>query len=70
MDEYVIVGDTERYKGCLLFTCGSSLEHATHVLERLLYNPSEMDLELMKGHTNIRLEKCERKDCWWHWGCD
>lgn len=67
--EYVIVGDTPQYKGCLVYTCGS-LENAQKVLKGMLTNPTENDKKLMKHHENFRIEEVEDKDCWWNFGTD
>ena len=66
MNEYIIVGDTEKYKGCLVTLCGTSLEHANKVLNRMVNNPSEHDKKISEGHTNLRIEEVEEKDCWWN----
>lgn len=67
--DYVIVGDTEQYKGCLVYICGT-FENATKVLNRMLNNSTEDDKELMAKHTNFRIEFVEEEDCWWHGNCD
>ena len=67
--DYVIVGDTERYKGCLVYVCGT-LEHATKVLNQMLNNPTDNDKIVMNGHTNFRIEFVEEKNCWWNGNCD
>lgn len=67
--DYVIVGDTKQYKGCLVYVCGT-LENATKVLNRMLNNPTKDDKELMVEHTNFRIEFVEEQDCWWHGNCD
>lgn len=64
--EYVIAGDTERHKDCLIRPVGEDLEHAQEVLERMLNNPDSNDLKLMEGHTNIRIEKTKKENCWWN----
>ena len=70
MAEYVIVHDvmgTDKYDGCLLYTCGKSLEHAEQVLDRILNNPNKYDLRnIKKGYTNFRIEKVEDNECWWN----
>jgi len=63
--EYIIVGDTKNYNGCLVCICGGK-ENAETVLERMLNNPNENDKALIKGHTNLRIEPVEEKDCWWN----
>lgn len=68
--EYNIVGDTKDYKGCLILTCGNSEERAKEALNRLLTNPTENDKMMIKGHTNLRIEKVDGSECWWNEGCD
>ena len=63
--KYVIVGDTDQYKGCLLMTCGSSKEKAEETLQRLLTDPDEYDKKMIEGHNNLRVEMVGNKDCWW-----
>ena len=63
--KYIIAGDTEQYKGCLILSCGSDKEQAEATLERMLSDPTENDKKLMEGHTNIRIEETDKKDCWW-----
>lgn len=71
MNEYVIIGDTERYEGCLVCLCGTSFEYAKKVLNRMLNNPTENDKLLTIGHTNLRVEEVVSEDCWWNiYGCD
>lgn len=64
MDQYVIVGDTKNYKGCLVCVCGD-LEVAEKTLNRMLTAPTANDLAASKGQTNLRIAKVERKKCWW-----
>lgn len=68
--EYVIVGDTKEFEGCLICVIGSSFKHATYVLNRMLNNPNENDKIIMKDHTNIRIESVDKKDCWWNGNLD
>lgn len=68
--EYVIVGDTERYKGCLVCVCGENLERAKIALERMLNNPTGSDKAIIKGHKNLRIEKTAEEECWWRNGAD
>ena len=70
MNEYVIVGDTENYKGCLVCLCGSSLKRAEDTLQRMLNNPNQNDKHLIDKHTNLRIEEVDSAYCWWHYGCD
>lgn len=68
--EYIIKGDTERYKDCLVLVCGTSKAHAENVLSRLLNNPTDNDMRLIKDHKNLRIEEVVDKDCWWNFNCD
>lgn len=68
--EYIIKGDTERYKDCLVLVCGASKPHAETVLSRLLNNPTDDDMRLIKDHKNLRIEEVEDKECWWNFNCD
>ena len=64
--EYVIVGDTEKYKGCLVYVCGISEDRAKEVLDRMINNPTENDKTVSNGHINLRIEKVPKEDCWWN----
>lgn len=68
--DYVIIGDTDRFKDCLICIAGKTPEIANKVLDRMLNNPTENDKRLMSGHTNFRIDFAEEKDCWWHRNCD
>ena len=70
MNEYIIIGDTEKYKDCLVYLCGTSLQHAQSVLHRMLNNPTEEDKNVMTRHKNLRIKEVVEKDCWWNYGCD
>ena len=70
MNEYIIIGDTERYEDCLVCLCGNSFEHAQEILYRMLNNPTENDKRMMERHTNFRIKEVVEKDCWWNYGCD
>lgn len=64
MNEYIIVGDTEKYKDCLIYVCGTK-QNAENVLEQMLNNPTDNDLKVMKGHTNLRVKEVPTNKCWW-----
>ena len=70
MTEYMIVGDTKDHNDCLIYICGSNKNHAEDVLQRILNNPSENDLRVSKGHTNLRIGEVESEDAWWNYGTD
>lgn len=62
--EYIIIGDTQNFKGCLIYVCSTNRAHAEKVLDRMLNNPNEQDLKVLQTHTNIRISEAE--DCWWN----
>ncbi len=68
--EYVIIGDTTKYKDCLVYVIGTSLESAERVLNRMLTNPNENDKTLIRGYTNLRITAVNKSDCWWNDNCD
>ena len=63
--EYIIVGDTEVYDGCLVCVC-TSFEQAEQVLNRMINNPTASDKKMIKGHKNLRIEKMNKEYCWWN----
>lgn len=68
--EYIIVGDTEKYKECLVYICGVSEGRAKEVLDRIKSNPTENDKAITNSHANLRIKEVEAKSCWWRHGCD
>lgn len=68
--EYVITGDTEKYKDCLIYVIGESFDRAKEILNRMLNNPTENDKRVMNGAFNLRIEEVDKKDCWWNGNCD
>lgn len=68
--EYIIKGDTENFNDCLVFTCGTSLERAKEILDRILNNPTENDKRIIRGHKNLRIAEIEDEKCWWNGNCD
>lgn len=70
MSDYVIVGDTKNYKGCLVCVCGTSYEFAKQTLYRMTNSPTESDKRLMQGHSNLSVEEVPDEDCWWRGNCD
>ena len=64
--EYIIIGDTDKYKDCLVYVCGESRENAERVLNRMLTDPTKDDLANLAKHNNLRVEEVESKDCWWN----
>ena len=68
--EYIIVGDSDKYKGCLLYCGFKEKEQAERVLNQMLNNPTWGDEQVMLGKSNIRVQEVESKDCWWNYNCD
>ena len=64
--EYIIIGDTKDYDGCLICVCGPSKEHADEILERMKFYPTDNDLRLTDGHTNLRIKSVRKSKCWWN----
>lgn len=69
MNDYIIIGDTDTYKDCLVCVCGT-LDHAEYVLHRMQTAPTKNDLNLLKTHRNLRIKEVPEKDCWWRGNCD
>lgn len=69
MSDFVIVGDTDKYEGCLVCVCGT-YDNANKILHRMLNNPTENDKKIMNGHSNLRIEEVPEEDCWWRGNCD
>ena len=66
MVEYTIIGDTEKYGPCLIYTCGKNRKTAEQVLNRMQTNPNVEDIRVMETHSNIRIDEVEEKDQWWN----
>ena len=70
MCNYVIVGDTDIYKNCLIRICGTSYSNAKECLDNMLNNPTENDIRLMENHYNFRISRVPINKCWWMNNCD
>lgn len=57
MSEYVIVGDTKNYDGCLVMVCKSDRDFAEKVLQRMLNSPTQNDKRCMGGISTFALKK-------------
>lgn len=68
--EFIVAGDTAEYKGCLVFTCGKSLEHAKKVLQESLEGTDPSTARTCKRFTNLRLKRVKSADAWWHGNLD
>lgn len=65
---YAIVGDTEKYKGCLVIALKGNWtrDKAEARLQELLASTDEMDKRAIAGHTNIRVRATEPENEWWN----
>lgn len=66
MSEYIIVGDTDKYEECLVYTCGKNKENAEKALNKLLHNPDATDEHFRKDHRNFRILEVSDESCWWN----
>ena len=65
-NEYIIVGDTEEYNGCLVYVCGTDKGWAEQVLSKMFSTPTDSDKEVLKTHSNLRVEEIQPEYCWWN----
>ena len=65
MKEYIIVGDSEHYEGCLIYTCGADREKAEEYLDRIIYSPTDNDIKATEGMTNLRIKEVSEEEEWW-----
>lgn len=65
---YVIVGDTEQYKECLVIALKGNWtkEQAEARLQKLLASTDKMDKKAIAGHTNLKVKSVEAKKEWWN----
>lgn len=63
--DYIIIGDTERFDGCLVCIAGKTKQSADETLNRMLNNPTESDKRLIERHKNLRIEEIPEEKCWW-----
>lgn len=63
--DYIIIGDTEQFDGCLICVAGKTKECAEETLKRMLTNPTDNDKRLMFGHRNLRIKEVPAEKCWW-----
>lgn len=69
MGDFIIIGDTERYKDCLIYVCGTE-DNAHKVLHNMLTSPTDDDKEVMATHGNLRIKEVTEENCWWHGNLD
>lgn len=63
---WIIVGDTDKYKDCLIKVCYGDRKFAEATLERMLNNPDEHDLKCMEGAHNFRVQSTKPEEEWWN----
>lgn len=63
--DFIIVGDAEEHRECLVCVAGRTKERAEEVLNRMLTNPTENDKRIMERHNNFRIKEIAAEDCWW-----
>lgn len=64
MKEYIVVGDYEEFKSCLIYVCGNSRENAQRAFEKAMLLPD------YESYTNIHIEEVEPDERWWNKNCD
>ena len=67
MGQWMIVGDVPKhgFTDCLIYVVGTK-ERGEEVLNRMLTNPDNNDLLVMKDHVNLHLkEETDKSRCWW-----
>lgn len=63
--EWTIIGDTEKYKNCLVSIGYPTKEAAEKAIHRMIHTPTENDKRLTAGHTNLRPFAEKDENCWW-----
>lgn len=59
--EYIIVGDTDKFTGCLVRIClGADKTQAETILERVRNEAESV------RYKNLRIEEIGEKDAWWN----
>lgn len=64
MGNYIIVGDTKEYTGCLIYVCGTQ-SNAENVLSQIKAQSTEEYRRTFKKYRNLRIEYVKPEDCWW-----
>lgn len=71
MSQYVIVGDTEQYKECLVCVLyASNKEIADKRFVEILSSKIEREKYSIPKYSNLKVVEVKDKDCWWFDGCD
>lgn len=60
---YIIVGEHEKFGTCLISVINGDMELANKTLDRLVNNPTNDDLFLISGISNLRIKEDEG---WWN----
>jgi len=63
---WIIVGDTDKYEGCLVYTIMGGRDLAEKVLDRIKNNPDDEDRRMMQTHHNFRIEETKPSEEWWN----
>ena len=62
--EYIIVGDTKKFKNCLALVCGRDKRIAEEQLEKCKTDPQYIGIA--KEYTNLRVKEVAEGECWWN----
>ena len=66
--EYMIVADYPEIGEAMVcpLANGTSEERANEILKQMVENPTENDKALIGEGKNLRVEKIDRRNCWWN----
>ncbi len=64
--EFIIIGDTDEYKDCLVTLAGRTRETAEKKLAQMLEHPDKYDKAIMGDCYNLRIKEIESEGAWWH----
>lgn len=57
--EYIIIGDTDQFKDCLICLAGRDGSHAEQIRLGVITSQSDR-------YSNIRVKKVKSSECWWN----
>ena len=63
---WIIVGDTDKYEGCLVYTIMGGRDLAETVLDRLNNNPDVRDMQVRETMHNFRIKETKPSEEWWN----
>ena len=63
---YIIVGDTDKYEDCLVYTIMGGRDLAEKVLDRLNNNPDDRDKRVRETMHNFRIKETKPEGEWWN----